>query len=94
MEGVLLEARQSVLFSSQKPFSLFFLRRIPILFESGCNLVISRRVGWERMCDPVLTTYKGKAAGGAPGKKCSPDRTEVPGDLPSLLPARTVGTRC
>lgn len=31
----------------------------------------------EGVYDPGLIKYKGKAAKGAPGEKCSPDRTEI-----------------
>lgn len=91
VEGVLLEA---VPFSTPKALLPFLLTKNPnFVQESGCDLVISRREGRGRVCDPVLTTYKGKAAEAAPGETRSPDRTAVPEDLPSLLPAGTVGMR-
>lgn len=95
VEGVLLEAVTTVPFSTPKALLPFLLTKNPnFVQESGCDLVISRRGGRGRVCNPVLTTYKGKAAEVAPGETCSPDRTGVPEDLPSLLPAGTVGMRC
>lgn len=57
--------------------------------ESGCDLVVSKKVGLGRLYDPVLIPSKGKKGGS--WEKHSPHRNEVSGDLPSLLPVKTGG---
>lgn len=95
MCAVLGEAMAKGLLTYPKAIPLFFLtKNSNFVQESGCDLVISRKVGWEMVCGPVLTRNKGKAAKGALGENVFPNRTEVSGERPSLLPVRTVGIRC
>lgn len=80
------------LFPTQKPFSPFSYENPSFVQESGCDLMISRRVDGGRCVTQFWPHIKGVAEG-VPGEIFSPDETEVSGHLPSLLPARTVRTR-
>lgn len=73
MCAVLGEAMAKGLLTYPKAILLFFLtKNSNFVQESGCDLVISRKVGWEMVCGPVLTRNKGKAAKSALGENVFP----------------------